>query len=372
MTVDYFKSDVPKLGFGFMRLPEDSNGQKDEKKVTGMVDYFMQNGFSYFDTAYIYQGSEEILNRTLVRRYPREQFHITTKLSIYDFETLEQCKSMFEESMRRLGIEYLDVCLIHALNERANKKADELGVWEYLSELKNSGRTKRIGFSFHDKATVLDDILTRHPETEIVQVQINYIDWDDPQTDACGLYKMVRKHEKPIIVMEPVKGGLLVPKDDRIEAIFKNAEPSRSPASWALRFVASLEGISTVLSGMSNMEQMRDNVRTFKDLAPLSDEEMEIIEEVKREIRAISQYPCTGCRYCITHCPQEIDITMVIRNYNVFLRYNPEDPKERYRLFVKKGHLASDCIHCQACEEQCPQKIEISYVMKLAGELFDD
>ncbi len=371
MKDDFFRNDTPELGFGFMRMPTLPDGTKDEKTAAEMVDVFMKNGFSYFDTAAIYEGSEELLRKVLVDRYPRESFRIASKLPMRGIETLEEGKKAFETSLSKIGVEYLDVYLIHALTGKENKRAEELGVWEYMRELKESGLVRHIGFSFHDNSTALDEVLSRHPETEVVQIQVNYADWEDTQVDSRRNYETAIKYGKPVIVMEPVKGGLLVSKDERITELFEKVDPERSAASWALRFAGSHPGIVTVLSGMSTVEQVYDNVPVFKDFRPITDEEQKIIDRAVKILQSMPQYPCTGCGYCIKHCPKSIDIPMVIRQYNRVLMFAPDDPASSYRLFAKPDHLASDCIACRVCEGHCPQEIGISDIMKLAADLFD-
>jgi len=371
MTDLIFDTKKPRLGFGFMRMPAGPDGKKDLNAACAMVDEFLAAGFDYFDTAYIYEGSEELLRESLVRRYPRDKFRVTTKLPINDFSTLEQCKAMFEESMTRLGLEYLDVGLIHALSGKGNEKAERLGVWDYVHELKAAGRIKHLGFSFHDSAAALDGILTAHPETEVVQIQLNYIDWEDPHVDSKGCWETARKHRKPLIIMEPVKGGMLVGGDPRVADLLRASEPDRSPASWALRFAGSQEGVWTVLSGMSAIEQVRDNVSTFRDFEPISESEQAVLDKAVALIREIPQYPCTECRYCVKNCPNHVVIPTIIRQYNYYLRFKPENPGGTYKMLIKPGRRACDCIGCGACEEHCPQKLPIREIMAKASALFD-
>ena len=373
MADNIFSTDLPKLGFGFMRMPNLEDGSKNEDMAREMVDIFMQNGFTYFDTAAIYKDSEVLMNKVLVSRYPRDSFQIATKLPMRDVKTLEEGKQAFETSLERLGVDYVDVYLLHALTGELNRKAEEMGAWDYLKELKASGRAKHIGFSFHDTGDVLDEILTKHPEAEMVQTQVNYIDWDDAKgVDSKGCCEAAAKHGKPVIVMEPVKGGFLVAKDEKIMEKFEAAAPGKSSASWALRFAASQKGIVKVLSGMSDVAQVLDNVDTFKNFKPISEDEQKVIDEVVKELRAFPQYPCTSCRYCVANCPIGIDIPLVIKNLNYQLRYNPENPGETYRMFAKPGKHASDCIECHTCETHCPQKIQIAELMKEAAEKFDN
>ncbi|MBR5381004.1 MAG: aldo/keto reductase [Oscillospiraceae bacterium] len=366
-----FDTTKPRLGFGFMRMPAGPDGKKDLNAACAMVDEFLAAGFDYFDTAYIYEGSEKLLNESLVRRHPRDAYRVTTKLSINDFSTLEEGKAMFEESMKRLGLDYLDVCLIHALTGKGNEKAERIGVWDYIHELKASGRVRHIGFSFHDSAAALDAILTAHPETEVVQIQLNYIDWDDPHVDSRGCWETARRHGKPLIIMEPVKGGMLTGGDKRVAALLLKAAPDKSAASWALRFAASHEGIFTVLSGMSTIAQVRDNVATFRDFEPISEREQAVLDRAVELIREIPQYPCTECRYCVKNCPNRVAIPTIIRQYNYYLRFKPEEPGGTYKMLIKPGRRACDCIGCGTCEEHCPQKLPIREIMEKASALFD-
>lgn len=365
-------AENPLLGFGYMRLPI-VDGKFDYDSVNEMVDNYMSHGFNYFDTAYKYEGSEEALNLSLVQRYPRESFQITTKVNIYGMTSPEEMQKQFDTSISRLGVDYVDYYFIHALMGKALPKTYELGTWDFLKSLKEKGLAKHIGFSFHGTPEELDRVLNDHPEVEMVQLQINYLDWDDPTVQARELYEVARKHNKPIAVMEPTKGGLLASEDSAAGKFLKEQNPDVSAASWAFRWVASLEGIKVILSGMGNIYQVEDNAKTFKNFKPLTDDEHEIIAKAVEIIHSTPRVPCTECRYCVAACPMSLPIPTIIKFYNETLLYSAdESSKYVYKRRVEEGVRASKCIGCRSCEEQCPQHIEISKFIKLASEKFDN
>lgn len=282
----YLGESIPKLGFGLMRLP--MNGEKiDVEQTKKMVDKFISEGFCYFDTAYGYNdgASEAAAKEALVDRYPREKFLLATKLPAWaGAKSREEAEQMFYTSLERTGAGYFDFYLLHNLGEERTHFFDDYDIWNFLQERKKEGLIRHLGFSMHDKADVLDRILTEHPEMEFVQLQINYADWEDPTIESRKCYEVARKHGKPVIIMEPVKGGTLANPPKEVTDILKTADAEASPSSWAIRFAASLDGVITVLSGMSNMEQMEDNTSYMKEFAPLSEDEQKVICKGERDI----------------------------------------------------------------------------------------
>lgn len=361
MYNDYLGKDIPKLGFGLMRLPM-KGSEIDMEQTKAMVDRFMEAGFTYFDTAYAYiNGQSEVaVKEAIVKRYPREAFQIATKLPTWLVKKPEDCGKLLDTQLERTGAGYFDFYLLHALNKDNAQRMEELGAWEFGVKMKEKGLIKHFGFSFHDKAENLDWILSRHPEAEFVQLQINYIDWDSNDVQARQCYEVAEKYNKPIIIMEPVKGGSLAVMRPEIQQIFRQARPDLSVASWAVRYAASLDGVITVLSGMSNIEQMEDNLSYMKSFKPLNDEERGIINQVIDELKKIPLIPCTACRYCVDDCPQKVAIPEIFRSYNDYKMYNNLWGTKGYYRWVTGGKgKASDCIACGACEDHCPQHISI-------------
>lgn len=366
-------TDMKKLGFGLMRLPKQGD-EYDMEQVKAMVDLFITKGFTYFDTAWGYDGgkSEEAAKVALVDRYPREAYQLATKLPAWLASTEEEAKAMFETSLARTGAGYFDYYLLHNLGDSRTAPFDQYKIWDFLAEKKEAGLIKNLGFSMHDKAEKLDEILTAHPEMDFVQLQINYADWESPTVEARKCYEVCRKHHKPIIVMEPVKGGSLAVLPSHIEDIFKGADPDASISSWAIRYAASLPGVMMVLSGMSNMEQMEDNVKTMADFRPLNEMEHGVISEAAKALDAMPQVPCTACRYCEKGCPQGVAIPGIFRAMNNQMIFgNVEGAKGNFAWETKGGGVPSKCIECGACEEVCPQHIKIIDELKKAVEMFE-
>lgn len=367
----FLGENIPKLGFGFMRLPMIGE-EIDMEQTKEMVDLFMSKGFSYFDSSWGYNGgkSEEAMKAAIVDRYPRESFQIATKCPVWIVKTKEEAQNMIWTSLERTGAGYIDYYLLHNLGDSRTKFFDDYGMWEYARELKEKGVVRHIGFSIHDNAEALDKVLTEHPEAEFVQFQLNYDDWESPTIQARKCYEVALKHQKPIIVMEPVKGGLLANPTEDIRKIFEEANPNASLASWAIRYAASLDNIITVLSGMSTMDQVRDNVSFMENFKPLSKEEQAVIEKAQKALREIPNIPCTACQYCVKGCPQDIRIPNVFATYNRKLVYNDlASAKSRYGLETRMTGKASDCIACGNCEMVCPQHINIIENLKIiAGE----
>lgn len=372
MSIDLNK--MPKLGFGLMRLPE-NNGVIDHEIVCRMVDEYMSSGMNYFDTAYIYHGgnSEIAAREALVKRYPRESFMIATKLPPWELKCAEDVERIFNDQLEKTGVDYFDLYLLHSIEEGANyDNLVKYDCFNWAIKKREEGKIRHLGFSFHGSPELLEKVLDEHPEMEFVQIQLNYLDRTNPVVRSQRLYEIVRDRGLPIIVMEPVRGGMLANMDPEIEAMFKKRQPDRSVASWALRYVASLPGVMTVLSGMTSEEQMKDNISTFIDFEPIADDEMELIDEVTQKILGVPQIGCTACKYCCDGCPMKISIPDVFRTVNTLRRY-PDDwrSKNFYSGLVSRSGKASDCIGCGQCERVCPQHLPIIALLKEAAELLD-
>ncbi len=355
-----FINDKFKLGFGLMRLPRLENGEIDVPQVSQMVDKFLEAGGTYFDTAFAYQGSEEAIRKALVERYPRESYTLTTKLIAFGRDlTEETAKQEFYTSLERTGAGYFDYYLLHAL-QRANYHIyDEWHLWDFVKELKAQGKIRYYGFSFHADPELLEELLEAHPDVDFVQLQINYADWENPGVASRRNWEICKAHGKPVIVMEPVKGGILADPIDTVKAVFDKENNGMSYASWALRFVASKDNMLTVLSGMSSLAQMEDNLSFMKDFQPLNAHEEEVIREAQKALDADQSIPCTRCRYCTKGCPMGIPIPDIFTVANR-RKGSPEFRTLREYAIVTQGKgKASDCIGCGQCEDACPQQLPI-------------
>lgn len=366
---------MKKLGFGLMRLPTDESGI-DISQTCDLVDKFISLGFTYFDTAAPYHGgaSEKAFKTAVADRYPRDAYTVTDKLSLFMIEKPEDMQTFFDKQLEKLGVDYIDIYLIHSLSARSYKKAQEFGAFEFAAEMKRQGKVKQVGFSFHDTADVLDTILTDHPEVEYVQLQINYLDWEDNAIQSRLCYETAMKHNKPVIVMEPVKGGALVDISRDAQAIMKKHSPDLSIASWAIRFAASLENVVMVLSGMSNEQQVNDNLSYMKDFVPFTEEEFKIALQCGEIVRNDITIPCTACRYCVDDCPMNIAIPEYFRLFNDINRFGiPKSAalKNSYNDISSTRGKACDCIKCGMCESLCPQKIEITSLLEKVSSVFD-
>jgi predicted aldo/keto reductase-like oxidoreductase len=377
MTKEYVGKTIPKLGFGLMRLPTLAGGSDkdvDLEKVKEMVDLFMARGFTYFDTAYVYHGgeSEVVAREAIVKRYPRDKFQLTTKMPLWDVKSIDDYEKIFKTQLERAGVDYFDVYLLHGIGGNSLDKIDETGGWDFLKLVKERGQAKHIGFSFHSPASDLEKILSAHPEVEVVQLQINYVDWESDDVQARLCYETAMKYNKSVIVMEPIRGGSLAVMSPDTQKIFTDYRPDVSVASWALRFCASLDNIVTILSGMTTLEQVSDNTETMMNAKPLSDEERQVIGKVIKALNEVPTVPCTGCKYCINDCPQKIMIPAIIESLNEYKKFRSlPNIKRRYDMITGRGGKASSCIDCKSCEEHCPQHIKITEVLREAAELFE-
>ena len=370
-----------KLGFGRMRLPlldPNDDASVDVEQVKRMVDLFMSRGFTYFDTAIMYNGfaSQRVAKEALVDRYPRESFTLATKLHSAFFNSLEDRDRVFNEQLEQTGAGYFDFYLLHGIEAGSYPKYEKYDCFNWLLEKKARGLVKHAGFSFHDTPELLDEILTRHPEMEFVQIQLNYLDWESEWVQSRAVYETAVKHGKPVVVMEPVKGGTLAKVPAAAEALMKAAEPALSIPSWAIRFAATQENVMVVLSGMSTLEQMQDNVSYMENFKPLTEAEIALTHKTADMINGQIAVPCTGCSYCTDGCPMQIPIPKYFSLYNEDMR---EDLEEKgwtinftnYENLTQSFGRAGDCIACGQCEGVCPQHLPIIALMKKVSAHFD-
>lgn len=370
-----------KLGFGCMRLPlTDAMNQNafDYNLIEKMFDRYIAKGFTYFDTAYTYHNyhAEEAVRKALVERHNRSSFELATKLPLQDFKDAEDMKSIFDEQLRNCGVNYFDYYLLHNMGTNVYGKCCKYGAFDFVYRKKKEGKIKHVGMSFHDTPELLDEILKTYGDRlDFVQLQINYIDWVQPNVQSKRCLEIADKYNKPVIVMEPCKGGTLVNLPDKALQILKEYNPNGSAASWALRFAASQKGVIRVLSGMNSMEQVEDNTSTFVDFNPLSDKEIRIIDEVRNIIEASITIPCTACSYCTHGCPKDIAIPQYFALYNNIMRTTGSFSSQMVyygNLSLSHGSKASDCIGCHQCEKACPQHIHITNFLKKVVEKLEN
>ena len=373
MTHEYFGKQVSRLGFGLMRLPKLPGGAIDVEQVKEMADLFLEAGGTYFDTAYVYDGgeSEKAFGKAVVERHPRESFTICTKLNAgHGCPDEETAKKQFGISLERTGAGYFDFYLLHAIRPESLKKYDEFGIWDFVRDKKEKGLVKHWGFSFHSTPEDLEMVLDKHPDVDFVQLQINYADWENPDVRSGECYRIAREHGKPIVVMEPVKGGFLAKLPKNVQAVFDETGSSASTASWAVRYVASLDGIMTVLSGMSSVAQMKDNLSYMKDFKPLTEDEYKVIAKAQEALKEDISIKCTACHYCTDGCPMNIPIPEIFALYNKFRQtYMAPPAKMAYRAATKDRGRASDCVSCGQCMAECPQNLEIPSLLKECTDL---
>lgn len=358
------------FGFGCMRLPLLQNGEVDYAEFSKMADYFIAQGFNYFDTAHGYlDGKSEIAVRECVaKRYPRSSFLLVDKLTGTFFKTQKEIRPFFKSQLEACGVDYFDFYLMHAQTKELFEKFKRCRAYETAFELKKEGYIRHVGLSFHDTADVLDDILTQYPEIELVQIQLNYVDFEDPAVQSRKCYEVCVKHGKPVVIMEPVKGGNLVNLPPLAKAALDDLHGG-STASYAIRFAAGFDNVFMVLSGMSNFAQMQDNLGFMKDFRPLDETELQAVRKVTEIFSGMKLIPCTACRYCVAGCPKHISIPDLFSCMNAKKQYNDWNADYYYGIHTQRGGKASDCVGCASCENVCPQHLKIRQLLKeVAGE----
>lgn len=369
MSIDLSK--MPKLGFGLMRLPE-VDGVIDHEQVCKMVDLYMEAGLTYFDTAYVYHhGMSEVeVRKAIVERYPRESFTIATKLPEWEIKCEEDNERIFNEQLERTGAGYFDFYLMHAVDDSNFANYEKYDCFNFGLKKKEEGRIRHLGFSFHGTPEMLVKILDKYPFVEFVQIQLNYLDWDSDKVYSGKLYEILSSRNIPIVVMEPIKGGSLAQLKPELEDKFKALRPDASIASWALRYVGSLPGVMTLLSGMSLLEQMEDNVKTFTNFEALSEEEKKTVEEVVEVMKKTPQIGCTACSYCTDGCPMNIGIPNTFRIINAINMYGKSERTDKMiENMLKKKAGPADCIQCGQCEGVCPQHLPIIELLQDASKI---
>ena len=366
---------IPKLGFGLMRLPIVPGGTQkdiDFNKVQEMIDLYMSRGFTYFDTAYVYHEghSEEVVKNCLLNKYPRDSYQVVDKIPLWGIKKYEDYEPILRTQLERTGLDYLDVLFLHGIGTSQFQLIEETRGFEFLKWAKEQGLVKHIGFSYHSPALELDELLDKHPEVEVVQLQINYLDWESESVQSHACYEACRRHGVGVTIMEPVKGGSLANPHPDVAKLFTDANPDVSVASWAVRFAASLDGIITVLSGMSTLEQVEDNTNTMMNFKPLTAEERKVINAAVAKFNSLPLIPCTGCRYCAPDCPQKINIPGILNLMNDYTKYQTVNARA-FAMTVGEGGKPSECVECRSCEEHCPQHLKITQYLKKAAETLE-
>lgn len=373
--------DGKKLGFGCMRLPVMDQSDRtsiDMDQFKKMADLFLDRGFTYFDTAYMYHNhqSEIAVREAVVKRHPRDSFTLASKLPTMFLKEEDDLPRIFDEQLTKCGVDFFDYYLLHNLNVGTWPTAQKLKAFEFIVQKRKEGKIRHIGFSFHDSPALLEEILSVHPETEFVQMQLNYLDWDNEGVQSGKCYQIAQGHGKPVVVMEPVRGGALAQLPVEAERILRSLRPDWSPASWAIRYAASLDGVRKVLSGMSSLSQLDDNTASMKEFQPLTKEERSALQQVVETVRQAWTIPCTGCQYCVAGCPKHILIPTYFALYNTKIQCEKaksgfSSQGVYYRNYTASAGKASDCIKCRACERSCPQHIKVSEWMTKVAEMFE-
>ena len=368
--------EIKKLGFGLMRLPYSANkewGNVDIEKSREMIDAYLAEGFSYFDTAWIYHGgfSEKIFGELVAKRYPRNKFQVTSKMPVWEIKKEEDLSKVFEAQLKNCCVDYFDYYFLHSLDKHNYEQSEKLNGFDFVKKMKKEGKIKHIGFSFHGDAELLDKILSKYPEMELIQLQINYIDWESDNVQSRKCYEVAMKHKKIISIMEPVKGGSLANPMEDAKKMFTSYNPNASVASWAIRYAASLDNVLVVLSGMSNMEQLKDNMSYMKDFVPLNNCERDIVKKAANLIKSTIAIGCTGCRYCTDGCPKSINIPRYFELYNEAKRYGVNSFRWHYNEEKKHSSGPGECVKCHSCEKHCPQKLKISDLLGEVNAAFE-
>ena len=369
------------LGFGMMRLPllEENNFKNiDYEQVNKMVDAYMDAGFNHFDTAFVYHEGigEDAFKRCVVDRYPRDSFKISTKLPLFIITEESQLEPIFAQQLENCGVDYFDYYMLHNVSGFTDTAWKNVDLYSFIQKKKDEGFIKHIGISTHGNAEFLEEILFEHTELEFVLLQINYLDWDDEGIESRKCWEVARKYNKKVMIMEPYKGGFLADVPEDAEKLMKEYNPDKSVVSWAMRFVANLDDVCVVLTGASNLEQLEDNIHEFKNADPLNDDELKILEEVSEIINSNITVDCTKCRYCVDSCPEDIDIARIFDLYNKNNMLDKADWTQFGNAYLNYSKLpdvgiASDCIECESCIEECPQQINIPEVLKDVAETFE-
>ncbi|MBQ6454636.1 MAG: aldo/keto reductase [Eggerthellaceae bacterium] len=369
----YLGEDIPKLGFGLMRLPRLEDKSPDLEQIKQMIDTFLAAGLTYFDTARVYDDSEEVTRKCLIERYPRDAFQLATKNACWDGpKSKQEAEDQFKISMETLGVDYLDYYLLHNIGDTRTDYFDKWDMWNFALGLKEQGLVKHVGFSFHDNADILREQLTKHPEMEFVQLQVNYVDWDDLSIQSRRCMEVACEFEKPVIVMEPVRGGALADPFPKVRQILEESGTDATPADWALRFVWEKPNLITVLSGMSTLEQVEQNIASLENFKPFTDDERKILARAQEAYAAQKAIPCTNCHYCMDNCPVEMNIPGIMQAINRADAFSVRNGTYGYRFNTMGGPKASECLQCGNCEAACPQHIDIIAQLERAVELFGE
>ena len=372
---------MTKLGMGMMRLPlVDENDQTsiDMEQVNKMVDLYMDAGFNCFDTAFVYHEGvgEAAFRESVVKRYPRDSFKVSTKLPLFVINEESQLEPLFAQQLENCGVDYFDYYMLHNVSGFTENAWKNVDLYSFIQKKKEEGYIKHIGISTHGNAEFLEEILFEHPELEFVLLQINYLDWDDEGIESRKCWEVARKYNKKVMIMEPYKGGFLADVPQEAEKLMKDYNPDRSVVSWAMRFVANIDDVCVVYTGASNFEQLESNIEEFKNADPLNDEELAILDEVSEIINSNITVDCTKCRYCVDSCTEEIDIAKIFDLYNKHKLLEKDDWTQFGNAYLNYSKLdgvgiASDCIECENCIEECPQQINIPEVLKDVAKTFE-